>query len=77
MSFINEGISTKQFLSRFERKVKSLGGVHDAAIYFGVSRPFVRNVLNGVELPGQKILKCMKLEPVKQIRYRYKELDNE
>jgi len=72
MAKVKEGISTKQFLAEFKRRVNELGGVHDAAIYFDVSRPFIRNVLIGQELPGLKILKSMGLEHIKTINYRYK-----
>ena len=74
MAKVREGISTKQFLAEFKRTVKDVGGVHDAAIYFDVSRPFIRNVLIGQELPGKKILEAMGLEHIKTINYRYKEI---
>ena len=69
-----EGISTKQFHAEFKREVRDLGGVAEAAVFYGVSRPFIRNVLLCRELPGKKILELMGLEPVKTINYRYKRI---
>lgn len=69
-----EGISTKQFLAEFKREVKKQGGVFEAAVYFDVSRPFIRNVMIGQELPGPKILELMNLEHIKTINYRYKRI---
>lgn len=65
-------ISARKFLSEFKMIINDCGGEQEAADYFGVSRSFVNSVSGGNTLPGKKILKKMGLEPIKEIRYRYK-----
>ena len=66
-------MTTKQFLKRFDEVVSEKGFV-GAAEYFDVKQDFVRKVHKGQALPGPKILKKMKLKPVKTINYRYEVL---
>ena len=66
-------ISTKQFLAKFQREVKGLGGSTEAAKHFKVTKAFINNVLTGRELPSKKILEPMGLIAKKNIKYRYEE----
>jgi len=70
----DKSISTKQFLKNFEKEVKRLGGSKSAAKHFDVTRAFIDNVICARELPGTKILKKMKLRPVRAIKYRYEKI---
>lgn len=67
-------ISTLYFLDVLEKEIKFKGGFDKARKHFDVSESFLRSVVNGTNLPGPKILKKLKLEPIKEIRYRYKPL---
>ena len=71
---MSDEISTKQFLAEFDRFLKNMGGIEGAALYWEMSESFIRSVRSGVNLPGKKILKTMNLEPVKEIKYRYRKV---
>ena len=74
----NNDLSTKQFLSDLRKEVKAFDNrINDAADYFNVKPSFLRNVLSSRELPGPRILSKMNLEPVKNIKYRYRPIEGE
>lgn len=67
-------ISKKQFDVKLRKKVKELGGTDKAAEFFGISPSFMRNILACRDVPSAKFCAKMKLEPVRDIKYRYKEV---
>ncbi len=72
---MSDEISTKQFIKEFNRMLERMGGIPMAAKYLGLSESFIRSVKSGVHLPGNKILKTMNLESVKEIKYRYRKTE--
>ena len=64
-------ITTRQFLKEFQAIIDFCGSERKAGKVIGVSHSFINAVRDGKRLPGPKILKFMKLEPVKEINYRY------
>ena len=71
---LNEGITTNQMMSRLQKKVKDSGGQAQLARCWGISPQSINNALTGQKLPSPAILAMLKLEPIKEIYYRYKEL---
>lgn len=72
-------ISTKQFLSRFKKMVKALGGPEAAAKNFSgkgweCSATYIRGVMNATALPSKILCERIYLEPLKEIKYRYRVL---
>jgi len=70
-------ISTVAMIGRLKKEVKALGGTNKAADKWGVFPQQVSNALAGHALPSPKMLKELRLKPVKQIKYRYKSLQSE
>ena len=68
----NDTISSKKMLSELRGTVKGLGGPAAAAREWGISPQSVSNAINCTKLPGPQILAKLDLEPVKEIKYRYK-----
>jgi len=67
-------ISKIQFDAKLRKKVKELGGTDNAAEFFEISPSFMRNILACRDVPSAKFCLKMKLEPVREIKYRYKEV---
>ncbi len=68
----NEIISSKKMLNELRGMVRRLGGPAAAAREWGISPQAVSNAINCTKLPGPQILAQLELEPVKEIKYRYK-----
>ena len=71
---IDQGITTKAFITKLRNAVDDLGGTVAAAKEWGVWQQQVTNAMSGAKLPTRKIVEGMGYTPVKEIRYRYKEL---
>lgn len=71
---VDEGITAKQMLKRLKDKVSEYGGQAELSRHWGVTPQSISNALTCAKLPSPAILKLLKLSPVKEIRYRYKEL---
>jgi hypothetical protein len=71
---IDQGITTKAFITKLRNRVAELGGPTAAAKVWGVWQQQVTNATSGDKLPTRKIVEGMGYESVKEIRYRYKEL---
>ena len=71
---IDQGITTTAFIGKLCNAVRDLGGSVAAAKEWGVWPQQVTNAISGDKLPAPKIVEAMGYTPVKEIRYRYKEL---
>ena len=74
LNSIDQGITTKAFLKKIRAAVDDIGGSVAAAKKWGVWQQQVTNAISGDKLPAPKIVAAMGYTPVKEIRYRYKEL---
>jgi len=70
----DDSITTKQMLARLNAEVKTAGSQAELARLWGVPYQYVSNALSCTKLPSPIMLEKMKLEPVKTINYRYKEV---
>ena len=71
---LDEGITTKQMLSRLKAEVKAAGSQAALARNWGISSQSISNALSGSKLPLPVMLLNMGLMPVKTISYRYKDI---
>ena len=71
---LDEGITTKQMLARLKVEVREAGSQVELARRWGVPYQHVSNALSCTKLPSPTMLEKMKLEPVKTINYRYKDV---
>ncbi len=68
----SETISTKEMMAELNRLAKAEGGQRALADKWGITYQSISNCLTGYKLPSPRILKKLKLIPVKEIKYRYK-----
>jgi hypothetical protein len=71
---LDEGITTKQMLSRLKAEVKLAGSQIDLANKWGISYQSISNALSGSKLPSPTMLSELGLKPIKTINYRYEDL---
>ena len=71
---LDEGITTKQMLARLKVEVREAGSQVELARRWGIPYQYVSNALSCTKLPSRIMLEKMKLEPVKTINYRYKDV---
>ena len=70
---IDEGITTKQMLSRLKLRIREAGSQAALAKKWKVPPQSISNALACSKLPSPIILENMNLVSVKEIKYRYKD----
>ena len=78
-SISSKTISIKAIKKKVGQAVDDVGGFRMAAdkwstIEWGMTASYLRGVVNGPELPSKKLCMVIGFEPIKEIKYRYREI---
>ncbi len=72
----DKSIGSTVFLKKLEARVTKLGGPAAAARKWGAIPQNVSNAMSASKLPNKAILDGMGYEPIKEIKYRYKPIED-